>query len=115
MKVNVDEIGGEVVKDNETYILKDNNELGNLTLSKTILNPFKQTRGHSHETQEEVYFFHGDGKMVLGEEEFDVKSGDIVLIPKDTFHQVKNPYEKELSFVCVFEKYSRDGEIAKYK
>jgi len=36
-KVNEYNIGGEVVKDNETYLLKDNRTLKNLVLSSTRL------------------------------------------------------------------------------
>ena len=57
MKIALNDIGGEVVKDNETYLLKDNKTLNNLVLSSTLLNPFKQTTGHNHSGQEEVYFF----------------------------------------------------------
>tara|TARA_B110000914_G_scaffold56009_1_gene48636 strand:- start:83 stop:256 length:174 start_codon:yes stop_codon:yes gene_type:complete len=35
------DVGGEVVKDNETYILKDNTSLKNLVLSSTDLKPPK--------------------------------------------------------------------------
>lgn len=115
MKVSKSKIEGVIMKENDTYLLEDNNNLEHLTLSKTTLNPYKSTRGHSHDNQEEVYFFHGEGVMVLGDEEFNVSDGDIVLIPKGTFHRVINPNDKELMFVCVFEKYDRGGEIAKYR
>jgi len=116
MRVSVENIEGEIVKDNETYILEDNNTLENLTLSRTILKPGMKTRGHSHESQEEVYFFHGYGGMVLGENSMTVEPGSVVLIPKGTFHQVINfDKEKSLSFVCVFEKYDRSSDVAEYK
>lgn len=57
MKLSVTDIGGEVVKDNETYLLKDNKTLKNLVLSSTKLYRGQQTRGHRHQGQEEVYFF----------------------------------------------------------
>ena len=69
MKLALNDIGGEVVKDNETYLLKDNKTLNNLVLSSTLLNPFKQTTGHNHSGQEEVYFFvNGSGRMLLDDE-----------------------------------------------
>ena len=37
LKYNNHDIGGEVVKDNETYLLKDNKTLNNLVLSSTKL------------------------------------------------------------------------------
>ena len=81
IQYTIDDIGGEVVKDNETYLLKDNKTLNNLVLSSTLLNPFKQTTGHNHSGQEEVYFFvNGTGYMTVDEEKIDVKPGTVVLI-----------------------------------
>mgnify|MGYP003146806430 CR=1 FL=1 len=99
------DIGGEVIKNNETYILKDNKQLNNLVVSSTALHPGKETRGHSHKGQEEVYhFIKGHGEMTLSEETFNVTAGSVVLIPDGVFHKVKNT-EKFLSlyFVCVFD------------
>ena len=100
----IDDIGGEVVKDNETYLLKDNKTLNNLVLSSTLLNPFKQTTGHNHSGQEEVYFFvNGTGYMTVDEEKIDVKPGTVVLIPDGAFHRVHNIMAEPLYFVCVFD------------
>ena len=37
LKYYEDDIGGEIVKDNETYLIKDNKTLNNLVLSSTRL------------------------------------------------------------------------------
>ena len=104
MKFNIKDIGGEIVKDNETYLLKDNTILNNLILSSTTLHPRKETGGHSHEGKEEVYYFiKGEGTMVLGYDILEVKAGDVVMIPDGVFHQVQNPTDEDLYFVCVFE------------
>ncbi len=116
MKVNNNNIQGKIVKDNDTYILEDNNLLTNLTLSKTTLKPQQGTRGHSHDNEEEVYFFtKGHGIMQLGEDSFTVQQGDVVLIPMGKFHKVMNPNPVEaFEFVCVFQKYDRSSDTAKY-
>jgi mannose-6-phosphate isomerase-like protein (cupin superfamily) len=105
MKQHIYNIGGEVVKDNETYVLKDNTELKNLILSSTNLKGGKSTRGHSHPGQEEVYYFvSGIGTMELGDNKFNVQGGDVVLIPDGAFHRVHNgSSSNELYFVCVFD------------
>ena len=104
MKHSIYDIGGEVVKDNETYVLKDNKSLNNLVLSSTALKPRQSTRGHSHPGQEEVYYFvSGVGDMELGEKRFSVQGGDVVLIPDGVFHRVHNTSANELYFVCVFD------------
>jgi mannose-6-phosphate isomerase-like protein (cupin superfamily) len=104
MKYNINNISGEVVKDNDTYLLKDNLALNNLVLSSTTLHPKKETNGHSHEGKEEIYYFiKGRGAMVLRYDIFEVEAGDVVMIPDGAFHQVQNPTDEDLYFVCVFE------------
>jgi len=106
-KYSIHDIGGEVVKDNETYLLKDNKTLNNLILSSTLLYREQSTRGHRHARQEEVYIFvQGRGKMIVGEETdapFPVTAGDIVLIPDGAFHRVINDGDMNLIFNCVFD------------
>jgi len=106
-KYSFHDIGGEVVKDTEVYLLKDNHDLNNLVLSSTKLYRDQWTRGHRHAGQEEVYFFiQGQGKMIVGEEDsepFDVRAGDIVLIPDGAFHRVINCGDTNLIFNCVFD------------
>ena len=41
--MNIMDIGGKVVKDNDTYQLKDNTTLDNLVVSSTRLHPNKST------------------------------------------------------------------------
>ncbi|CAB4138120.1 COG1917 Uncharacterized conserved protein, contains double-stranded beta-helix domain [uncultured Caudovirales phage] len=104
LKYTNHDVGGEVVKDNETYLLKDNKTLKNLVLSSTKLYRAQATRGHSHVGQEEVYFFvQGTGMMLVDEQKFRVNAGDIILIPDGAFHRVINDGEQNLIFNCVFD------------
>ena len=97
-------VGGEIVKQDERYVVQDNRLLKNLILSSTRLNPGKETTGHRHEGQEEVYMFmEGTGEMLLDEKRFAVNAGDIVLIEDGVFHRVYNTSDKVLYFVCVFD------------
>ena len=103
-------VGGEIAKEDERYKVIDNTLLKGLVLSSTDLNPGYSTSGHKHAGQEEVYMFvSGQGSMTLTYPDgkvsnFDVSSGDIVLIEDDVHHQVKNTdNEKQLYFVCVFD------------
>jgi quercetin dioxygenase-like cupin family protein len=117
MKVTLEKINGEIIKDNETYILEDNNFLEHMTLSRTFLKPGQSTRGHSHDAQEEVYIFtQGEGIMQIDETKYDAKPGDTFLIRSGQFHRVFNLSETEpCAFTCVFEKYDRSGFDAIYK
>ena len=96
--------GSNVVKDNEVYVLTDNTVLKNLVVSTTNLHPYKMTRGHKHEGQEEVYLFtEGAGIMWLDDKEFDVAKGDVVVIEDGVYHRVSNPNQVPLKFTCVFD------------
>tara|TARA_R110000824_G_scaffold136999_1_gene301022 strand:- start:3 stop:350 length:348 start_codon:yes stop_codon:yes gene_type:complete len=110
MKIKLDKTDSTVVKSNETYDVIDNTTLNNLVVSKTILHPGKETGGHNHSGQEEVYIFtKGEGTMVVGTNTYNVKAGDTILIPDGDFHKVFNtssydiePYG-DLEFICVFD------------
>ena len=98
-------LDGEEIKNSDTYRLVDNTALNNLVVSTTTLYPNKETRGHSHEDQEEVYMFtSGVGIIKIGDVNYPAKQGDVFVIPKKHFHKVWNTHDKlELDFMCVFE------------
>ena len=102
-KLNIFDIGGEVIKDNEVYKLKDNTSLNNLVVSSTDMKPLQSTNGHTHPGQEEVYYFvKGNGIMYLNDVPRDVGPGDVVLIEDGVHHRVESK-EEGLYFVCVFD------------
>jgi len=104
MKIKLDKTDSKIVHSNETYNVIDNTMLNKLIVSKTELHPGKNTSGHNHSGQEEVYIFtNGTGSMVVGTELNDVQIGDIVLIPDGAYHQVWNEGEEDLIFICVFD------------
>jgi len=107
LKYQENDIGGDVIRDDATYVLRDNRTLNNLVLSSTHLHHHQQTRGHRHPGQEEVYFFvQGSGEMIVGDEDtppLQVQFGDIVLIPDGAFHRVINTGAHDLVFNCVFQ------------
>lgn len=101
--LSIDDIGGEVVKRDSRYVVRDNTDLSNLVVSSTLLHQGKSTSGHSHAEQEEVYYFiSGNGKMQLGHELYNVHAGSVVLIPAGAFHRVFNEGLDDMYFVCVF-------------
>jgi len=107
MKYGAHSIGGEIVKKDDRYTVRDNTDLKNLIVSSTDLHPGKSTSGHRHSGQEEVYFFiQGYGRMIVGDEDskpFHVEFGDVVLIPDGAFHRVINDGDINMVFNCVFQ------------
>lgn len=108
MKLAINDIGGEVVKEDDRYVVKDNKTLNNLVVSSTDLYAGKSTGGHAHVGQEEVYnFVKGSGKMELIDlngkhHDQNVKAGDVILIPDGWFHRV-HAGPRGCYFVCVFD------------
>ena len=105
IKVNINDIGGSIAKQDERYIVKDNQFGNKLVLSSTLLEPNMRTSGHFHNGQEEVYFFvSGEGEMELNSDRFKVRPGDVVNIEDGVFHRVFNTQSnQQLYFVCVFD------------
>ena len=104
MKYEDWDVGGEIVKQDERYTVKDNTKLNNLIVSSTMLTAHKSTTGHRHVGQEEVYVFvQGSGQMELDHKIFDVTVGDTVLIEDGVFHKVHNTTDFGLKFICVFD------------
>ena len=115
MKIKLDKTDSKVIHSNETYDVIDNTNLNGLVVSKTILHVGKETSGHNHNGQEEVYIFmKGEGKMVVGTDTHKVSAGDTIIIPDGDFHKVWNTmngwhYDEagkivagDLEFICVF-------------
>jgi mannose-6-phosphate isomerase-like protein (cupin superfamily) len=89
-------------RNNELYQILDL-KLDNFTVSKTILNPGKQTLGHSHPHEEVYIFTSGAGSILIGSTVSPVSPGDILHILGNEFHRVSNPDKrKPLIFTCVF-------------
>jgi mannose-6-phosphate isomerase-like protein (cupin superfamily) len=94
---------GRLVADNGRYSIYDLH-VNELTLSLTALNRKRETRGHSHIDASEIYFFvEGNGRMRIGNREYDVEKGSVLLIPRGEYHKVSNLGNEKLLFVTVFE------------
>jgi|TARA_B100002003_G_scaffold11720_1_gene10109 mannose-6-phosphate isomerase-like protein (cupin superfamily) len=102
--MNIDNIEGKIVKEDDRYKVVDNTILNNLVVSSTLLHADKSTTGHKHEGQEEVYMFmKGSGKMELDDKLIEVKEGDLILIEDGVFHRVHNTGSSDLYMVCIFD------------
>ena len=95
---------GEVVKNNRTYVVKDDESMETMVVSTTRLFPGKETTGHKHDDQEEVYVFvEGSGKIIIDDVEHTVEMGNVITIAKGEHHKVINDSDNdEMFFLCVF-------------
>lgn len=94
---------------NETYYIqdlhiKDVRGRDVYTVSTTVLHPAKQTSGHLHELDNELYeFIEGKGVMIVGKLAIFVQAGDFIFVEKTMFHKVINSSNSvDLTFRCYF-------------
>jgi mannose-6-phosphate isomerase-like protein (cupin superfamily) len=85
------------------------------TVSGFVIFIKKEVKLHKHvEHTEQVLILDGEAIMNLGEREFKVKKGDMILIPKNTFHSVKTTSKKPLKVLSIQAPYF-DGKDRVYK
>ena len=56
---------------------------------------------HNHPWEHEVFILEGEGLVVGGKEERSFKAGDIIFIPSNEKHQLKNNSEKPVKLLCL--------------
>ncbi|MFL5752849.1 MAG: cupin domain-containing protein [Bacteroidia bacterium] len=62
----------------------------------------KEVKEHKHAAHsEQVLILEGNGEMTLGDKKFRVKRGDLITIPKNTFHSVKTTSKIPLKVLSV--------------
>lgn len=86
----------------------------NQSLAEATVPPRGQTAEHFHKATEEIYFFtRGAGRMRLGEEEQDVRTGDCVVIPPGTRHKLWNDSEEDplVLLCCCAPAYSDEDTV----
>lgn len=56
---------------------------------------------HNHPWEHEVFILEGRGLVVGGREENEFKEGDVVFIPPNETHQLKNIGKRTVKFLCL--------------
>lgn len=77
----------------DTYFLIDpeTSPSKNLKMGFTIVYANGKTTGHAHTDHEEVYYvIQGRGKMVVGDSEYEITTGDALYVPFGLFHTTYN-------------------------
>jgi mannose-6-phosphate isomerase-like protein (cupin superfamily) len=73
----------------------------NQSLAEATVPAATATTLHQHRNSEEIYHIIARrGRMILGEEVFEVTVGDTICIPPGTFHQLQNTGQTELRLLC---------------
>ncbi|MBN1266114.1 MAG: cupin domain-containing protein [Anaerolineales bacterium] len=70
------------------------------------------TKLEEHHHDHGIVILHGKGRVLIGDKEHPVEQGDVVYIPPDTLHQIKNGTGEPLGFLCVIPaKREKQGKI----
>jgi quercetin dioxygenase-like cupin family protein len=56
---------------------------------------------HSHPWEHEVFILEGNGAVTNGKEEKEFKEGDVIFIPSNERHQLKNAGKVIVKFLCL--------------
>ncbi len=76
-------------------------EAPNFALRYFEVEPGGWTSLDQHAHDHGVVIMRGQGRVRLGEEEFDIAFGDVVYVPGNEVHQFKNTGEEPFGFFCV--------------
>ncbi len=91
-----------VLRDSYILISPKNSKSGGLTLGHTIMYPHCRANGHSHDDLEEIYYIiKGNGKMIIGEDEFEASPGDAFYVSFGLFHSTVNTSNTPMEIVWV--------------
>ncbi|MEN3186539.1 MAG: cupin domain-containing protein [Atribacterota bacterium] len=94
-------LGNNVIRDTIMLLTESDSVSGRLNVGYTVIYPRCSTRGHEHPPLEEVYFItSGRGVMEVGQERFEIESGDVVYVPSG-FHRAENPFPVPLSYFWI--------------
>ncbi len=67
---------------------------------------------HKHlEADEFFYVLEGSGRILLGEEEHEIESGDFIFVPVDTYHKITSSEENPLHVLFVVDRPGLDEQF----
>lgn len=105
MKTEYDQIKPYLTKDGSTIrelFHPDRHGSAAISLAEATVPPGTRTRLHRHRRTEEIYHVTaGTGRMRLGEDLFDVKPGDTILVSPGTSHQIQAGGDVSLKILCT--------------
>jgi quercetin dioxygenase-like cupin family protein len=83
------------------WLIGPNERAPNFALRYFEVEPGGWTSLDQHAHDHGVVILRGRGQVRLGQEEHLVSCGDVVYIPGNEIHQIRNPGEEPLGFLCV--------------
>ena len=100
--INSDTIGLKTISDN----IYNRPLFTDSLASSFVIVIKKEVKAHKHLNHtEHVVVLAGTGQMKLGDKQFEIKKGDVLLIPKNTVHSVKTTSKDPLKVLSLHAPY----------
>jgi mannose-6-phosphate isomerase-like protein (cupin superfamily) len=82
---------------------KTKNGIDGISFCVEDMIPGRKMRVHKHLNNDELIFIHkGEGTLTLDEESIDVKTGDVVFVPRGMWHGLDNTGKENLSMIFQY-------------
>jgi quercetin dioxygenase-like cupin family protein len=88
-------------KDTTIQVLISSQEGPNFALRKFSMQKGGGMPRHTNTLEHEQYVLHGEAMITIGEETYQVKTGDVVFIPEGAIHSYQNTGEEPFEFLCI--------------
>lgn len=83
------------------WLISEEDGAPNFFMRLFELEPGGRTPFHSHPWEHEIFILNGKARIILGDEEVDVKPETAVYIPPNLKHSITNPGKELLRFICL--------------
>jgi mannose-6-phosphate isomerase-like protein (cupin superfamily) len=104
-KYNLFDIGGDIIKNDEYSIIRENSELNTVLINSVLLYKDKCTKKMKFYDRDSIYLFiESRGIFELGSEIIYVNSNDIILVPQDTEHRIINIGDVHMKYLLFKER-----------
>jgi quercetin dioxygenase-like cupin family protein len=88
-------------KDTTIQVLISSQEGPNFALRKFSMQTGGGMPRHTNTVEHEQYVLRGQARITIGEETYQVKTGDVVFIPAGAVHSYENMGEEPFEFLCI--------------
>ena len=88
-------------QDTTIQVLISSQEGPNFAMRKISMNPGGSMPLHTNTVEHEQYVLGGRAKIGIGEDEYEVQSGDVVFIPEGIPHFYENIGDEPFEFLCI--------------
>jgi quercetin dioxygenase-like cupin family protein len=83
------------------WVITDKDGADNFSMRVFEVEPGGCSPYHKHPWEHEVFILEGRGSLVQGGKEVPCSKGDVIFIPPGEEHQLKNPSEETMEFICL--------------